>query len=118
MLLSFTGRRTGRSYSTPVSYVREGTNLLVPGGGAWWKNLTGGTARVRLQGTWHVVTPEVIQESAALSAVLGRMLALNPALAVFTGIRLGSDGRPCAESLERERRRGFVVVRLYVNAEV
>src|SRR6266571_4763906 len=35
MLLSFTGRRTGRSYTTPVSYVREGTNLLVPGGGAW-----------------------------------------------------------------------------------
>ena len=56
MLLSFTGRRTGRSYTTPVSYVREGTNLLVPGGGTWWKNLTSGTARVRLQGTWHVVT--------------------------------------------------------------
>ena len=33
MLLSFTGRRTGRSYTTPVSYVREGTDLLVPGGG-------------------------------------------------------------------------------------
>src|SRR5207245_11321247 len=30
--LSFTGRRTGRSYTTPVSYVREGTDLLVPGG--------------------------------------------------------------------------------------
>jgi len=69
MLLSFTGRRTGRSYITPVSYVREGTNLLVPGGGAWWKNLTSGTARVRLQGTWHVVTPEVIREPVALSAV-------------------------------------------------
>src|SRR5712692_4779794 len=78
MLLSF----TGRSYTTPVSYVREGTNLLVPGGGAWWKNLTSGTARVRLQGTWHVVTPEVIREPVALSAVLGRMLAINPAIAV------------------------------------
>src|SRR5437667_5478925 len=106
MLLSFTGRRTGRSYTTPVSYVREGTNLLVPGGGAWWKNLTSGTARVRLQGTWHVVTPEVIREPGALSAVLGRMLAINPAIAVFTGIRPGSDGRPFAKSLERERRRG------------
>src|SRR3979409_738610 len=108
MLLSFTGRRTGRSYTTPVSYVREGTDLLVPGGGAWWKNLTSGTATVRLQGKWHVVTPEVIREPVALSAVLGRMLAINPALAVFTGIRLGSDGRPFARSLERERRRGFV----------
>jgi len=118
MLLSFTSRRTGRSYTTPVSYVREGTNLLVPGGGAWWKNLTSGTARVRLQGTWHVVTPEVIREPVALSAVLGRMLAINPAIAVFTGIRPGSDGRPFAQSLERERRRGFVVVRLHLSAEV
>src|SRR5438093_1258165 len=72
MLLSFTGRRTGRSYITPVSYVREGTNLLVPGGGAWWKNLASGTARVRLQGTWHVVTPEVIRELEDLS-----MLAMS-----------------------------------------
>jgi hypothetical protein len=46
------------------------------------------------------------------------MLAINPALAVFTGIRPGSDGRPFVESLERERRRGFVVVRLHVRAEV
>ncbi len=86
--------------------------------GAWWKNLTSGTARVRLQGTWHVVTPEVIREPVALSAVLGRMLAINPAIAVFTGIRPGSDGRPFAESLERERLRGFVVVRLHLRAEV
>src|SRR6267143_2578534 len=114
MLLSFTGRRTGRSYTTPVSYVREGTNLLVPGGGAWWKNLTSATARVRLQGTWHVVTPEVIRERVALSAMLGHMLAINPAIGVFTGIRLGSDGRPFAESLERELQRGFVVVRLHL----
>ena len=39
MLVSFTGRKTGRSYTTPVSYVRVGDSLLVPGGGAWWKNL-------------------------------------------------------------------------------
>src|SRR6266851_5707605 len=78
MLLSFTGRRTGRSY----------------------------------------ITPEVIREPVALSAVLGRMLSINPAIAVFTGIRPGSDGRPFAKSLERERRRGFVVVRLHLSAEV
>jgi deazaflavin-dependent oxidoreductase (nitroreductase family) len=118
VLLSFTGRRTGRSYTTPVSYVRDGSDLLIPGGGAWWKNLTTGSARVRLQGTWHVVTSEVIQEPGALSKVLGRMLAVNPAIAVFTGIRPGPDGRPVAKSLERECRRGFVVVRLHINGEV
>ncbi len=118
MLLSFTGRKTGRSYTTPVSYVREGNDLFVPGGGAWWKNLTSGTARVRLQGVWEVVTAEVIQDPTALSETLGHMLAANPAIALFTGIRPGADGRPDAESLERERRRGFVVVRLHLNGEL
>src|SRR5712692_188291 len=33
-------------------------------------------------------------------------------------IRPGSDGRPLAKSLERERLRGFVVVRLHLSAEV
>jgi deazaflavin-dependent oxidoreductase (nitroreductase family) len=117
MLLSFTGRRTGRSYTTPVSYVRDGSDLLIPAGGAWWKNLTTGSARVRLQGTWQVVTPEVIQEPGAISIVLGRMLAVNPAIAVFTGIRPGPDGGPVAKSLERECRRGFVVVRLHMHRQ-
>ena len=50
MLLSFTGRKTGRTYTTPVSYVREGNSLLVPGGGAWWRNLESGLpARARLE---------------------------------------------------------------------
>ena len=35
MLLSFTGRKTGRLYTRPVSYVRVGDSLLVPGGGSW-----------------------------------------------------------------------------------
>lgn len=118
MLLYFTGRKTGRPYTTPVSYVREGNDLLVPGGGGWWKNLTTGTTRVRLQGAWHVVTPDVIRDLAVQSEVLGRMLAVNPAIAVFTGIRPGPDGRPMAVSLDREHRRGFVVVRLRLDAEV
>src|SRR5437660_12085573 len=87
MLLSYVGRRTGLSYTTPVSYVREGSDLLVPGGGGWWKNLTTGTARVRLQGDWRVVTAELIREPAVLSDVLGRMLKANPAITMFTGIR-------------------------------
>src|SRR5438552_16708569 len=66
MLLSFTGRRTGRSYTTPVSYGRERTNLPVPDLGARWKNQTSGTARVRFHGTGREQTPEVIPEPAAV----------------------------------------------------
>ena len=112
MLLRFTGRKTGRSYTTPVSYVRAEDSLLVPGGGAWWKNLEGGPlAEVCLRGVWSHVTPEVISEPTAMAELMRRMLVENPAIAVFTGIKAGPDGRPDEAALERERRRGFVVVR-------
>ncbi len=118
MLLTFTGRKTGRPHTTPVSYVREGSELLVPAGGTWWKNLANGhQARVRLRGIWRPVSPELITEPVALAELMGRMLAANPAIAVFTGIRPGPGGRPDGDALERERQRGFVVVRLRLDAE-
>jgi deazaflavin-dependent oxidoreductase (nitroreductase family) len=113
LLISFNGRVTGRPYTTPVSYVREEDSLLVPGGGKWWKNIeTTPQLRVRLRGAWKVVTPDVVREQQALTELMRRMLAANPAIALFTGIKAGRDGWPDAAALERERRRGFVVVKL------
>jgi hypothetical protein len=42
MLLHLTGRRSGRSYRQPVSYVKDGDSLLTPGGGNWKLNLDPG----------------------------------------------------------------------------
>jgi deazaflavin-dependent oxidoreductase (nitroreductase family) len=46
MLLTVTGRRTGRTYSFPVQYVESGRVLWVYAGGSdaktWWRNLVGG----------------------------------------------------------------------------
>lgn len=112
LILRFTGRKTGRTYATTVSYVQQGDALLVPGGGKWWKNLMSGPVAVRLRGDWLDVTSEVIDEPQSMADALDRMMAANPALSVFTGIRRGLDGRPDPRSLDRERRRGFVIVRL------
>ena len=50
MLLTVTGRRSGRSFTVPVSYLRYGENILSFTSGewsAWWKNLRGGAGRRR-----------------------------------------------------------------------
>src|SRR5438552_1341588 len=41
MLVTFTGRRSGRRYTTPVSYAREGGALTfaTPRRYGWWRNL-------------------------------------------------------------------------------
>src|SRR5438552_2851229 len=99
MLLRFTGRKTGRYYTTPVSYVLDGNSLLVPAGGVW-----------------RSVTSEVVGEP-ALADLLLAMIQKDPAIGVFTGIRVRSDGRLDASEFERERRRGFVVVRLRLDED-
>ena len=118
MLVAYTGRKTGRSYVKPVSYVRDGRDLLIPGGGPWWRNVENRPLAVRLEGSWWTATAEVIKDMPAMSALLSRMLALNPALSVFTGIRRGADGRPDARSLQRAHSRGLVVLRVHLVDEV
>ena len=41
MLITVTGRSTGRTYTTPVNYVREGDSITVISrrGRTWWRNL-------------------------------------------------------------------------------
>ena len=66
--LSYTGRRSGRQFTLPVQYAREGERLLVavqdPAAKAWWRNFrTPQEVIVRLrgkprQGTARVVAPD------------------------------------------------------------
>lgn len=49
MLLSYTGRKSGKHYRQPLSYVTDGDVLLTPGGGNWTLSLQHGvpvTARI------------------------------------------------------------------------
>jgi deazaflavin-dependent oxidoreductase (nitroreductase family) len=53
MLLSFTGRKSGKVYTTPVQYARDGQTLRVITSESyiWWKNLRGGTeVQMRIAG--------------------------------------------------------------------
>jgi len=58
-LITVTGRRSGRSYTFPVSYRREGDVVRIvvgwPESKVWWRNLTGEGAPVKiaLAGTEH-----------------------------------------------------------------
>jgi len=66
MMLSFTGRKSGKPYSTPINYVTDGSmiTLITRRSRAWWKNLQGGasvTVIVRGQercGTAEAVIPD------------------------------------------------------------
>jgi hypothetical protein len=63
LLLTFTGRKSGKAFTTPIRYVQEGKTLRMTVVYPWWKNLVGGvTVRVLLRGQMRTGTTEVLPE--------------------------------------------------------
>lgn len=51
LLITFTGRKSGKIYSTPVSYSQTGDQVSIFTHAAWWKNLRSNTpVTLRIQG--------------------------------------------------------------------
>src|SRR6266545_8238545 len=71
MLVSFTGRKTGKAYQQPVSYVQQGDTLLSPGGGKWKLNLREGQpVRIRLRGRDVLARPEFVRDAGEVERLL------------------------------------------------
>jgi deazaflavin-dependent oxidoreductase (nitroreductase family) len=112
MLVHLTGRKTGRHYRQPVSYVRDGDTLLTPGGGRWTRNLTEGEpVRVRFRGRNVTAYPTLERDPAEVDRLLALMAAGNPAIKRFVRIPRGGDGNLDRASLGAAIRHGFRVVR-------
>ena len=74
MLLTVTGRKSGKRYVIPVGYVREGDRVTTSTlrGNRWWKNLHGGApVSLRIEGQEFRGTAEiVVDDQAAIAAIL------------------------------------------------
>jgi deazaflavin-dependent oxidoreductase (nitroreductase family) len=95
LLLTFTGRKSGRTYTIPVNYVRHGDELLVAGsrGRSWWKNLRGGAAvSVRVRGRDMRGQADALQGEEAEEGLL-EVLRAVPAYRRYWKVELGEDGR-------------------------
>jgi deazaflavin-dependent oxidoreductase (nitroreductase family) len=76
MLISVTGRKSGRTYITPVDYRRDGDAVLAVTSHkyAWWKNLLGGgDARMWIAGREVTGRATVSEESSVVLDTLHRM---------------------------------------------
>jgi len=72
MLLTFTGRRTGKTYTIPVGYTREGGTLTLFTDHAWWRNLRGDggvPVTVRLAGHPVAGRAEAIPDPAVVAHI-------------------------------------------------
>jgi hypothetical protein len=116
ILVFLTGRKTGRTYRQPVSYVRHAHTLLTPGGGNWKLNLVERKpTRIRLRGRDFLARPEIVSDVDEIERLLEVMTQANPAVRRFVGIPEGHDGRFDRSRLETAVRYGFRVIRWHLD---
>jgi deazaflavin-dependent oxidoreductase (nitroreductase family) len=118
MLISYTGRKTGKAYRQPVSYARDGETLLTPGGGRWTLNLRDGRpARIRLRGRNVAARAELVTDAAEVERLLGVIATENPQAVRFIPIPRRPDGRLDPDALNAALRHGFCIVRWHLAQE-
>ena len=112
MLVYTTGRKSGRHYRQPISYVRDGETLLTPGGGRWKLNLVEGEpTHVRLRGRDVSLRPELVRDPVEVDRLLGVMGSKNPMVSRFVPIPKQADGHYDPDRLDLAVQHGFCIVR-------
>ncbi len=76
LLITFTGRKSGKTYSTPVQYAQDGGTLYIitSAGYTWWKNLRGGAdVQVHLRGRAYPAYAETSTDPETIKALLAKV---------------------------------------------
>jgi deazaflavin-dependent oxidoreductase (nitroreductase family) len=112
VLITVTGRKSGKAYATPVNYWRQGDclNIVSLRNRTWWRNLRGGCpVTLRLQGqdvkAWATVTEDDQGVAASLAAYLRQV----PRYAQYLGVTLEPNGQPKSEDIVQAARTRVIV---------
>ena len=112
-VLSWTGRKSGRHYSTPVSYVMDGKAAYITTGDRWWHNVEGGrTIGLRIRGRQRKVTATPITDPAASGEGHRRLFRDHPWFRRLSGIPGDGHGGADAAALDRAIDAGRTLVRI------
>ncbi len=117
MLVSVTGRKSGKTISAPTNYLQEGDSLWVISWRErrWWRNLRGGgMVKVLLAGKVMEGQGQVIEEEKAVAIGLHDYYRKVPKAAKYVGINQDSGGIPLLADCERAAQK-LVVIRIHLS---
>ena len=104
MLMTYTGRKSGKSYTTPMNYLEIGDVFYTISSRerVWWRNLRGGAqVTLRLEGKDMPAWAESIEDEAEVAKDLSLCLEKAPQLARYMKVGIDVDGSPNAEDVAR-----------------
>lgn len=101
LLITFTGRKSGKQFTTPLGYERQGDALIVMTRRPWWKNFEGGApVTVRLQGKKRSATATAVTDKQQIADYIRHSVQQNGA--EFNVRRFGLSAEE-AKALDQER---------------
>jgi deazaflavin-dependent oxidoreductase (nitroreductase family) len=100
--LYFVGRKSGRKYTIPVTYIPHEGDLLIGTPFGWGRNLrTGEPVEIRLKGKRRPADVVAYTDEADVTRVYTLMTRENKVFANFNKIGYDADGNPLPEDLHR-----------------
>ncbi len=113
MIITFTGRNSGRKFSTPVRYIHvDGiVRCFTSTETRWWRNLRGNAnVELLIEGNNHWYRPTVSDRDPELTRQkLEHFLALFPQDAAYQNIRLNKDKSLNTEDLDAAIKTAIIV---------
>ena len=103
LLITFTGRKSGKIYTTPVSYSQFEDQITIFTHANWWKNLCGGapvTLCIQGQESQGWAEP-VADDKDAIAFRLVAHLRKVPSDAKYYGVTFDEHGNPNAGEVEK-----------------
>ena len=102
-LITFTGRKSGKTYTTPVSYSKFEDKVYIFTHANWWKNLCGGAmVTLCLQGREYRGWAEpVADDKDAIAPRLAAHLKRVPNDAKYYSVTFDETGIPREEEIEK-----------------
>ena len=118
MLITFTGRKTGKSYTTPISYMRDGDVVRCFTHSPWWKNLRGGVpVTVRVEGREQPGRAEAVTgEVDRIATQIAEFLTRVPRDLPYYDVTLDAAGRPNASQVREAAAAGTVMIEIRLDA--
>jgi len=102
VLLTYTGRKSGKPYCIPVGYRREGHMVTVAAGNPWWVNVRGGapvTLRIAGEQLRGIAVP--VEDKVAAEGYLMDLVRGMPKFAKTYHASLMPDGQPDPASIKK-----------------
>jgi len=103
LLITFTGRKSGKTYTTPVDYSQYGDQVYIFTHAAWWKNLRSEapvTLFIRGREVQGLAEP-IAEDKHAVAAGLTEHLRKVPSDARYYGVTFDDQRNPRAEEVEK-----------------